>query len=62
MTESLENMMQNYTSSLIDRLKDTKRTADRTDDPYQKGHACGYYMALTMLVIRMKSHGVEPTT
>lgn len=60
MSEPLERMIQSYTSRLVEELQETKRAADRTGDPYQRGRECGFYMALTMLVIRMKSHGIDP--
>ncbi len=62
MSEPLERMIQSYTSRLVEKLQDTKRAADRTGELYQRGRECGFYMALTMLAIRMKSHGVDPKT
>jgi hypothetical protein len=59
MANALESMIGSYGEGLIHRLEESKTAADRTGDPYERGCACGYYMALTMLVIRAKSRGVD---
>jgi hypothetical protein len=62
MSEPLGRMIQRYTARLVEKLQDTKRTADRTGNPYARGRECGFYMALTILTIHMKSIGIDPKT
>ncbi len=60
MTSPLELLIQKYSAALVEATTESRERAGRTDDPYQVGRTSGFYMALTMLLIRARSLGIDP--
>jgi hypothetical protein len=55
----LEMMIQGYVLALTNKIDEAKRAARRTGDPFELGRTGGFYLALSMLLIRARSCGID---